>query len=172
VDVCKKFSKLKLHTKNKRESKYILLTLHRAENADDKDSLRILVNKLKEISNHKIIFPIHPRTKKNLKKHHIKIPKNVKTIDPVGYLEFLRLLRESKLVLTDSGGLQEEAIIFKIPCITLRYTTERWETILCGGNRLYPLLQNNQSFSVVINKMLKAKIKNQPRSFLGSADHT
>jgi len=162
VDVSKKFSKINLHEDHNLDKESILLTLHRAENVDDKKSLKILVEKLSELSMYKIIFPIHPRTRKNLKTNNIKIPKNVTIIDPLGYIEFLSLLKQVKLVLTDSGGIQEEAIILNKPCVTLRYTTERWETVLIGGNRLYPLLQNTQSLVSVVEEMIGGKIKNQP----------
>lgn len=163
VDVCKKFSSM-VRPKSDLPQKYLLLTLHRAENVDDPASLMILRNKLSEISEYKVIFPIHPRTKKNLHAHNIDLPGNVITIDPVGYLEFLTLLKTCMLVLTDSGGVQEEAIILQKPCITLRHTTERWETILIGANRLYPLIvsSNNENFEKVIKQMLEKPILHHP----------
>ena len=101
-------------------------------------SLKMLRNHLANV-NYKVIFPIHPRTKNNLTRFNISLPSNVKMIEPVGYLEFLQLLRNCKLVLTDSGGVQEEAIILKKPCITMRHTSARWETILLRANILFPL---------------------------------
>ena len=74
-------------------------------------------------------------------------------IDPLGYTEFISLLNQSRLVLTDSGGLQEEAIILKKPCITLRHTTERPETVLMGSNKLYPLLKNQENFANLVDEM-------------------
>lgn len=162
VDVCQKFARTDLNSRNSFNEKFILLTLHRAENVDDVVSLKILATKLKEISHYKIVFPIHPRTKKNLEFNKIKLPQNVITIDPVGYIDFLALLKKTKLVLTDSGGVQEEAIILGKPCITLRNTTERSESILMRANRLYPLIQNNEDFSKVVEEMINAKIQNQP----------
>jgi UDP-N-acetylglucosamine 2-epimerase len=162
VDVSKKISKVKLRNNRESYKNYILLTLHRAENVDDKDSLKIIMEKLKDVSKYKIIFPVHPRTKKNIKINNIKIPKNVKIIDPLSYIEFLSLLKQAKLILTDSGGIQEEAIILKKPCITLRYTTERWETILVGGNRLFPIISNNHGFAKIVEEMMANKIINQP----------
>jgi len=162
VDVCKKFSSI-VRPKNDLPRNFLLLTLHRAENVDDPASLMILRNKLSEISEYKVIFPIHPRTKKNLHAHNIKLPDNVITIGPVGYLEFLNLLKRCMLVLTDSGGVQEEAIILQKPCITLRHTTERWETILMGANTLYPLItNNNENFIQVIKRMLENPILQHP----------
>jgi UDP-N-acetylglucosamine 2-epimerase len=162
VDVCQKFGRLNLKDRNKFNDDFILLTLHRAENVDDINSLKTLVNRLNEISHYKIVFPIHPRTKKNLNANNIKLPKNVITINPVGYLDFLSLLKKTKLVMTDSGGVQEEAIILGKPCITLRHTTERSESILMKSNRLYPLMQNNEDFSMIVEEMLKTRVKSQP----------
>lgn len=162
VDVCKKFSEMGLTESTDNAKDFLLLTLHRAENVDDLTSLKTLVTKLKDISHHKIIFPIHPRTRKNLLENNINLPKNVTVIDPVGYLDFLALLNKCKLVLTDSGGVQEEASILKKPCITLRHTTERWETVLMKSNRLYPLFQNNENFAEVVESMINIKIKNHP----------
>lgn len=162
VDVCKKFADIDLKERTDLPEDFLLLTVHRAENVDDLGSLKILIAKLKEISYHKIIFPIHPRTRKNLLENNISLPENVTTIDPVGYLDFLSLLKKSKLVLTDSGGVQEEAAILKKPCITLRHTTERWETVLMRSNRLYPLFQNNENFASAVEDMLNIKIQNHP----------
>ena len=162
VDVCQKFARLDLKARNNFDEDFILLTLHRAENVDDVNAQNILAIRLKEISHYKIVFPIHPRTKKNLESNKIELPQNVITIDPVGYLDFLSLLKKTKLVLTDSGGVQEEAIILGKPCITLRHTTERSESILMGSNRLYPLMQNNENFASVVEEMLNTEIYSQP----------
>jgi UDP-N-acetylglucosamine 2-epimerase (non-hydrolysing) len=93
-----------------------------------------------EIYKKPIIFPIHPRTKKRLKEFNLferlKSNKNIEIIEPVGYLEFLMLEKNAKLILTDSGGVQEEACILKVPCITLRDNTERPETVEVGANIL------------------------------------
>ncbi len=121
-----------------KEKDYILLTLHRAENVDNKKTLENIVDALISI-NKKIIFPVHPRTKKRLEEFKLleKLKNsNIKLIEPLGYLDFLFLLSNAKLVLTDSGGVQEEAIILHVPCVTLRTTTERPETIEAGGNVL------------------------------------
>ncbi|MEM4335726.1 MAG: UDP-N-acetylglucosamine 2-epimerase (non-hydrolyzing) [Candidatus Anstonellales archaeon] len=139
VDACLKYSKrVKPH-----KGKYILVTAHRQENVDYPRRLMKILDALSQFP--KVIYPIHPRTMKNIKKFQFKIPKNVKLIKPVGYLEFLSLLKGAQLVLTDSGGVQEEAITLHIPCLTLRESTERWETVINGGNfvvGLDPLLIN------------------------------
>ncbi|XRP96912.1 non-hydrolyzing UDP-N-acetylglucosamine 2-epimerase [Methanocaldococcus sp. 16A] len=122
---------------------YFLLTLHRAENVDNKKRLKNIIDgifKIAEIYNKDIIFPIHPRTKKRLKEFNLfdKLKSNnkIKIIEPVGYLEFLMLEKNADLILTDSGGVQEEACILKTPCITLRDNTERPETVEVGANIL------------------------------------
>jgi UDP-N-acetylglucosamine 2-epimerase (non-hydrolysing) len=116
------------------EGEYLVLTLHRAENVDNPQRLKGLVEAIEKIDI-PVIFPIHPRTKERLKKFGLEM-KNVRLIPPLGYLEFLRLLSRAKAVLTDSGGIQEEAITLHVPCITLRTTTERPETVEAGGNIL------------------------------------
>ncbi len=109
---------------------YALLTMHRAENTDDLQRLKSILSGLIAISKHqKIVWPIHPRTKKILEQNAITLPKTLITIDPVGYLEMLYLIKHSGLVLTDSGGLQKEAYFLKKYCITLRDETEWVELV-------------------------------------------
>lgn len=118
----------------------LILTIHRAENVDDPKRLKNIVDALLELNNITVIFPVHPRTAKTLKKFGfydtLENAPHIKIIKPLGYLDFLLLLSKSKFVMTDSGGLQEEAITLNIPCITLRYNTERPETVKAGGNIL------------------------------------
>ena len=116
------------------------LTMHRAENVDDKKRLTSIIEALKELNQMNIIFPIHPRTKNTLQKFGLFDELNnldhVHIIKPIGYLDFLQLTSASTLILTDSGGLQEEAITLNVPALTLRYNTERPETVTAGGNIL------------------------------------
>ena len=118
----------------------LTLTMHRAENVDDKDRLINIIGALKELKDVNIIFPIHPRTKKTLENFNLfdelNELKHVHIIKPLGYLDFLVLTSYSTLILTDSGGLQEEAITLDVPVLTLRYNTERPETVTAGGNIL------------------------------------
>jgi UDP-N-acetylglucosamine 2-epimerase (non-hydrolysing) len=118
----------------------LTLTMHRAENVDDPERLKNIVEALLDLKNITVIFPVHPRTLKNLKKfglyNKLESVSHIKLIKPIGYLDFLLLLSKSKVVMTDSGGLQEEAITLNVPCITLRYNTERPETVTAGGNIL------------------------------------
>ena len=122
--------KLKLKPKT-----YLLLTLHRPFNVDNLDNLKKILKAVGE-SGEKIIFPVHPRTKKQLKKLKIYKPKNLKIIDPVGYMDILFLEKNAEKILTDSGGIQKEAYWLKVPCITLRKKTEWVETVKDGWNIL------------------------------------
>ncbi|MCS3901461.1 non-hydrolyzing UDP-N-acetylglucosamine 2-epimerase [Methanococcus voltae] len=125
-------------SKNKED--YFLLTLHRAENTDYFEKLDTIVDNIIEIANNyaKIIFPIHPRTLNKLKQFNLlpKLSNNpkIELIEPVGYLDFLLLESNAKLILTDSGGVQEEACILGVPCLTIRENTERPETVAVGSN--------------------------------------
>jgi UDP-N-acetylglucosamine 2-epimerase (non-hydrolysing) len=143
VDACKRNLDIAMEKskiiKNILFNEYILLTLHRAENVDNPQRLKNIVNSLVKLD-YNIVFPIHPHTKKSLEENDLydKVMncKNIQITKPLGYLDFLYLLSKSRLILTDSGGIQEEAITLNIPCITLRYNTERPETIIAGGNVL------------------------------------
>lgn len=116
------------------EKEYALLTLHRAENVDDPTKLRDILKGIQE-TKIKTVFPIHPRTRNRLKEHNILLlDSNIRIIDPVGYVEMLKLLKHAKIVLTDSGGLQKEAFWSKTPCITIRDRTEWSETVEMGVN--------------------------------------
>jgi UDP-N-acetylglucosamine 2-epimerase len=139
---------------------FLLLTVHRPENSDDPSKLQMLRKHLAELKCN-VIFPVHPRTLQNLARFGIRLPPNVKTIDAVGYLEFLHLLNNCKLVITDSGGLQEESVVLKKPCITLRHTSARWETILLNANVLFPL-DRKDSLHTIVEKMAGAKIDRNP----------
>jgi len=161
VDVCRRLAKVADdHGRNDLPGDYLLLTMHRQENVDEPARLELLVKHLADIK-HKIVFPIHPRTKSSLAKYGISLPPNVMAIEPAGYLEFLYLLKNCRLVMTDSGGVQEEAIVLKRPCVTLRHVSERWETLLLKANVLFPLYRRD-SLSDVVDTMLAAKIERNP----------
>lgn len=116
--------------------KYYLITLHRPSNVDDEDNLSKLIDViLKETGNLPVVFPLHPRTKKNLNEKYLKNPKLI-VVEPMGYLEFIFLVKNSRAVITDSGGITEEATVLNIPCVTLRNSTERPETVTLGSNEL------------------------------------
>lgn len=120
---------------------YGLVTLHRPGNVDSKESLEPLLKCLFEISSQvPLIFPVHPRTSANMKRFGLwdqaSSQKDMRLIDPLTYLDFLNLLEDATLVLTDSGGIQEETTVLNVPCITLRENTERPITITMGTNYL------------------------------------
>lgn len=136
---------------------YILLTLHRAENVDHLDRLKGIAEALVRIEE-SIVFPIHPRTKKMLEKFNLlrKLEKKkIFLIGPLGYLDFLVLMKNARAIITDSGGIQEEAIVLNIPCITVRQNTERPETIDAGGNILAGV--DAESIKEKVNLVLKDK---------------
>lgn len=117
---------------------FFLVSLHRQENVDNPKRFKSIVKGLKNIKkeyNIPILFPIHPRSKKMAKKFKIDL-KGIDVIEPVSYLQFLSLQKNARLVLTDSGGVQEESCILKTPCVTLRDNTERPETLEVGANML------------------------------------
>lgn len=121
---------------------YILITAHRAENTDSKENLRRLLEILEALPI-KAVYPMHPRTRKRLESFglwgRVEAIENLIVTKPLGYLDFLKLQRNAKIVMTDSGGIQEESIILNVPCLTLRYNTERPETVKAGGNVLVGL---------------------------------
>jgi len=122
--------------------KYVLITAHRAENTDSKENLEKLVEILEGLPM-VAIYPMHPRTKNRLERfgllERVEAIENLIVTKPLGYLDFLRLEKNAFAILTDSGGIQEEAIILNVPCLTLRYNTERPETVKAGGNVLVGL---------------------------------
>jgi UDP-N-acetylglucosamine 2-epimerase (non-hydrolysing) len=122
---------------------YAVLTLHREENVDNQVVLENLIFAIEEVAANydlQILFPVHPRTKKRLtefgKEHRLTRMKGVKMVHPMGYSEFLAYLSRAKVAITDSGGIQEESCILGIPCVTLRESTERQETLKIGANHL------------------------------------
>jgi len=122
-----------------KEKEYLLVTTHREENVDNKKRLEGILKGLKSVcegDDFAGIFPIHPRTEKRIKEFGLQVPEAVRLIEPLGYLDFLKLEVNARLILTDSGGIQEEACILGVPCVTLRDNTERPETLEVGSNVL------------------------------------
>lgn len=126
-----------LYDLNLESKRYLVATIHRQNNTDNKKNLQNIVDAFCGVDE-KIVFPVHPRTVKYLKEYDLYdwLQKFVKLIKPVGYLDFLKLMVHSKKILTDSGGIQKEAYMLKIPCITLRDNTEWIETVEDGWNVL------------------------------------
>jgi len=136
---------------------YFLVTIHRAENVDAKASLQGIITGISSLSRNyglPVIFPVHPRTQKMIKEFGINT-ESISLIQPAGFLEFMELESNARLVLTDSGGVQEEACILKIPCVTLRENTERPETINVGANMLAGT--NAQEIQRVSEIMMRSK---------------
>lgn len=117
---------------------YHLATIHRAENTDNIRKLKIILDAFTD-SGEKILFPIHPRTKKMIKRGVRNLGANIILIEPVGYLDMLSLEWAAKKIITDSGGVQKEAYYLKVPCLTIREETEWIETVNCGSNKLLPV---------------------------------
>lgn len=150
----------------------LTLTMHRAENVDVKERVINIIGALKELDQMNIIFPIHPRTKNTLENFglfdELNDLEHVHIIKPLGYLDFLLLTSKSTLILTDSGGLQEEAITLDVPALTLRYNTERPETVTAGGNILVgsdkeAILENANG--ILNDKEFADKMRNAPNPY-------
>jgi UDP-N-acetylglucosamine 2-epimerase (non-hydrolysing) len=139
---------------------YFLATLHRPTNVDNKERLTSLLSMLSRYAEkYKVVFPLHPRTKNNMKQFGLN--KNLSTqiifSDPIGYIDFLSLVKNAVVTITDSGGIQEETTYLKVPCITLRKTTERPVTIESGTNFLTGT--DIKSVDRAIEQILKGKSK-------------
>lgn len=145
---------------------FILVTLHRPSNVDTKEGLESILSVFERLAARTtIVFPMHPRTKKMLSRYNleqrIEAIKNLKLLEPLGYLDFLHLMERAKLVLTDSGGIQEETTFFGIPCLTMRENTERPITVDTGTNILCGLdtdLVVQTSLDVLSGKVKKGSI--------------
>lgn len=121
---------------------YLLVTAHRAGNVDEPEQLRRLAELLEALPD-RAVFPVHPRTRARLEASgalaRLEAKENLRLTPPLGYIDFLKLLRHAKAVLTDSGGVQKEAYLLCVPCVTLRETTEWVETVELGWNTLVGL---------------------------------
>ncbi|PIR88898.1 MAG: UDP-N-acetylglucosamine 2-epimerase (non-hydrolyzing) [Candidatus Harrisonbacteria bacterium CG10_big_fil_rev_8_21_14_0_10_40_38] len=124
-----------LEKENLEEKKYGVITLHRPSNVDNVGDFAKLITVSEKVAEKiPLIFPVHPRTKNQLKEAGIKTNAGIRYIEPLGYADFMKLVKNAKLVLTDSGGIQEETTVLGIPCITLRDNTERPITVEVGTN--------------------------------------
>ncbi len=138
--------------------KYIIATAHRAENVDDPERLNKVLRGLELVAASTelpVIYPIHPRTQKNIKKFKLTVPVGATIVAPLGYLDFLLLEANAALIITDSGGMQEEACILRVPCVTIRDTTERPETLHLGINILAGV--EPEQIQKAVEKMLRFK---------------
>ncbi len=146
------WNKLKLNSNN-----YIVLTLHRPSNVDKSIIFTKIIKSICQNTNNiPLIFPIHPRSKKSLKNIE-DISKNLFLVEPQPYLEFNYLVKNSLAVITDSGGITEETTVLGIPCITIRDTTERPETVELGTNELVGI--NAEQIKLTLNRLMNNKWK-------------
>ncbi len=144
------------------EQPYNLVTLHRPSNVDSPETLLPLFECLRTISQQqKLIFPIHPRTKNNAEKFGLlkmlEDNTDISLTSPLGYLDFLHLIQNAAIVITDSGGIQEETTVLNVPCITLRENTERPVTVTQGSN--YLIGTNPGEILSTVNLILSGKGK-------------
>ena len=154
---------LKLY--NVRPSNYILVTLHRPTNVDDIENVEHIIRLLNKLAEkRKIIFPVHPRTKTVLERLNsdptdmLNISPNLILTDPIGYIDFLCLMKNAEFVITDSGGIQEETTFLNVQCITVRENTERPVTVDIGTN--YLIGTNLKRLEETAIHILDGKIKN------------
>lgn len=142
---------------NLQSGKYLVLTMHRPANVDEEQKLKALIREIiNNAENMPIVFPIHPRTAKVFSKLRIEAD-NLHIVEPMGYLEFNYIVKNSLAVITDSGGITEETTVMGVPCITLRDNTERPETVNIGTNEL--IGTDPQAIKPVLNKLLQGKWK-------------
>jgi UDP-N-acetylglucosamine 2-epimerase (non-hydrolysing) len=137
--------------------RYALVTLHRPSNVDDSESLKGILSSLLEVSERMpVVFPVHPRTRQRIADFGINVEK-LYLVDPAPYIEFLALQRSAAVVITDSGGIQEESTYLGVPCITLRSNTERPVTVTMGTNVLVG--QDRQKLRSELTKIYDGKVK-------------
>ena len=116
---------------------FALVTLHRPSNVDDPRQLSRLLEALGQIGRElNVLFPVHPRTRQSIMESGLEVPQTIRLMEPLGYLDFLALQSHAEVVITDSGGIQEETTYLGIPCLTLRDSTERPVTVTIGTNIL------------------------------------
>jgi UDP-N-acetylglucosamine 2-epimerase (non-hydrolysing) len=154
------------------KNNYILITMHRPSNVDNKEQLLSMLNMFAELSkDNKIFFPVHPRTLKNIEKfgfEDILKSENIILSGPAGYVDFLALMMNSKMLITDSGGIQEETTTLEVPCITLRTSTERPVTCEIGTNILTEPIANS-AIKVIKDALMNPKKGQIPKYWDGKA---
>jgi len=163
-----------LHRLGIEQKDYALLTMHRPENVDDPRNLKNIVDAIIQLKDLTIVFPVHPRTKERLRAFdlHKKVQeqKHIKVIQPVSYHDTIKLIKNARMVFTDSGGMQKEAFWLHTPCITLRTNTEWIETVKLGAN--YLVGANTPQIIQITNRILgreeiHGKLRKIPNPFGG-----
>lgn len=143
-----------------KQKEYILLTLHRPYNVDNIQKLQNIFSALKQTKRF-IVLPVHPRSRKMIESTNTIIPENISIIEPLGYLDFIFLQKHSEKIITDSGGIQKEAYLNGIPCITIRPETEWIETVKAGWN----VLVGDKKDQLIENCLHFKPSHNRPRYF-------
>ena len=143
-----------------KQKEYILLTLHRPYNVDNIQKLQNIFSALKQTKRF-IVLPVHPRSRKMIESTNTIIPENISIIEPLGYLDFISLQKHSEKIITDSGGIQKEAYLNGIPCITIRPETEWIETVKAGWN----VLVGDKKDQLIDNCLHFKPSHNRPRYF-------
>lgn len=147
VDVVKRYGNIQknpplLENLKLKKKRYILVTAHRAENVDNQTRLGKIFEGLRLVKEYftdfDIVYPMHPRTQKKSQEFGLRLHPGIRVIEPIGYFDMLHLQKHARLIITDSGGLQEEGTILRVPLVTIRDTTERPETVRLGFNTLVP----------------------------------
>jgi UDP-N-acetylglucosamine 2-epimerase (non-hydrolysing) len=141
-------------------TEYLLVTLHRPSNVDDPGSLRDIIRLLNKYARgRKVVFPMHPRTRSNITAFGLEseISPEVLLTEPIGYIDFVHLVKNARVVITDSGGIQEESTFLGVQCVTLRDNTERPVTVRMGTNHLAGTEMSKADS--VIGEVLTGKIK-------------
>lgn len=143
--------------KNGLPERYVLVTLHRPSNVDDSESLAAILESLREVNQHlDVVFPVHPRTRRRIADFGLKVDR-LHLLEPVPYIEFLALQKSASVVITDSGGIQEETTYLGVPCLTVRENTERPVTVTLGTNILVG--QDRDKLRSELAKVLDGKAK-------------
>jgi UDP-N-acetylglucosamine 2-epimerase (non-hydrolysing) len=146
---------------------YMLVTLHRPSNVDDRDQLEEILSALRLLArDRRVIFPMHPRTRERVSGFRLDLGA-ISVLEPVGYLEMLKLQERAALVVTDSGGIQEETTVLGVPCVTLRTSTERPITISEGTNRLVPERSQSQILAAVHDALESRREPRRPEGWDG-----
>ena len=146
--------------------RYVLVTLHRPANVDDDRILKIILGYLLELNSQvKVVFPVHPRTRKRIADFGIEVSK-LNLLDPLPYIEFLSLQRRATVVVTDSGGIQEETTYLNVPCLTLRSNTERPITVTVGTNILVG--QDGGTLRAELTRSSRANQSREPFRLFGT----
>lgn len=148
------------------EDSPIVVTLHRPSNVDDADRLRSILEALEAFARHRpVVFPVHPRTRQRIKELAFDV-RNVRLLEPVGYLEMLDLVEHAYAVITDSGGLQEETTALGVPCFTIRPNTERPITVTEGTNRL---VHDPRALATAVEGLVRSASPRRPEGWDGHA---